>query len=70
MQEALELIADWQQYAIDFAGLIEQVKNEGHVMVSYIEEFCEAIYELYMELSEEKLCMDEKLNGLREAALR
>jgi hypothetical protein len=70
VQEALELIADWQQYAIDFAGLIEQVKNEGHVMVSYIEEFCEAIYELYMELSEEKLCMDEKLNGLREAAFK
>lgn len=61
-QETLDLIANGQQYAIDFANLIEQCKGEGYVTVVYLEEYCELIYQVYMAVSED--VGDGRVTGL------
>ncbi len=59
------LCADLQQLAIDLGTYMETVKGEGYDIVSLIEKYCEALYELNMAgnraAAEEKL---ECINGI------
>ena len=41
-----------QQRAIDLGTLIDNVKGEGLVTVSLLEEYCEALYQIYNLLNE------------------
>ncbi|MDO5403079.1 MAG: LicD family protein [Eubacteriales bacterium] len=69
INEAQELIVEGQQYAIEFAELVEQAKKEENITVAYLEEYCEVIYQLYRALSDEKACVTgEKLKNLKLAA--
>ncbi len=49
---ARNLLADCQDTAIQLGGLIEGSEGEGFITVSYIEEYCEALYEVSDSLSD------------------
>ena len=48
----LSKLATMQEEAITFGNAIEQKKGEGTKSVSVIEEYCEALFELYQSISE------------------
>ncbi len=50
---AQNLLADCQDTAIQLGNLIEESEGEGFVTVSFLEEYCEALYEVATNLSEE-----------------
>ena len=49
----LSNLATMQEEAITFGNAIEQKKGEGTKSVSVIEEYCEALFELYQSISEQ-----------------
>ena len=49
----LSKLATMQEEAITFGNAIEQKKGEGTKSVSAIEEYCEALFELYQRISEQ-----------------
>lgn len=50
---ARNLLADCQDTAIQLGNLIEESEGEGFVTVSFLEEYCEALYEAATNLSDE-----------------
>ena len=52
-ENAQYLLADCQNTAIQLGSLIEESEGEGFVTVSYLEEYCEALYEAATNLSAE-----------------
>ena len=52
-ENAQNLLADCQDTAIQIGNLIEESEGEGFVTVSFLEEYCEALYEAATNLSEE-----------------
>ena len=49
----LSKLATMQEEAITFGNAIEQKKGEGTKSVSVLEEYCEALFELYQRISEQ-----------------
>ena len=49
----LSKLATMQEEAITFGNAIEQKKGEGTKSISVIEEYCEALFELYQSISEQ-----------------
>jgi len=46
---AQELLGQCQQGAIELGNLIEKTEGEGFITVSYLEKYCEIIYEIYQK---------------------
>ena len=51
-ENAQNLLADCQDTAIQLGSLIEESEGEGFVTVSFLEEYCESLYEVATNLSE------------------
>ncbi len=63
---AMALLAQCQQSAIDLGQMIEEEEGEGTKAVSCLEEYCEQVYQIYSEISQR-----QKVNGHKAAkALR
>jgi len=54
-EDALQLLQESQQLAIDMGNLIESCKGEGHVTIETLEAYCEQIFMLAQDLSESQL---------------
>ena len=52
-ENAQNLLADCQDTAIQLGNLIEESEGEGFVTVSFLEEYCEALYEAATNLTDE-----------------
>lgn len=50
-KNALDLLSQCQESAIELGETIEAVEGEGFVTVSYLEDYCEAVYQAYTEIS-------------------
>jgi len=46
------LLADCQEVAIEIGSLIEQLEGESHVIVKYLEEYCELLYQASLKINE------------------
>ena len=67
----LSKLATMQEEAITFGNAIEQKKGEGTKSVSLIEEYCEALFELYQRISEQGVRADfSKVPALEVKALK
>ena len=53
-ENAQTLLADCQNTAIELGNLIEESEGEGFITISFLEEYCEALYETAISLSDEK----------------
>ena len=51
-QNVLCMLSECQEFAVSLGECIESLEGEGHVTVSRIESYCEALYEIYTEIGE------------------
>lgn len=54
-EDALQLLQESQQLAIEMGNLIESCKGEGHVTIESLEVYCEQIFSLAQDMSESQL---------------
>lgn len=66
-ESAQNLLADCQDIAIEIGENIEASEGEGFVTLSYIEEYCKALYEVAISLSEQ--CNSYKVHKLLDKTL-
>ena len=57
---AQDMLSQCQECAISIGTAIENLEGEGFVTVSYIEEYCEALYGIYEELDKETVISENK----------
>lgn len=50
-QKIQNMLGECQEFAISLGENIEKLEGEGHATVTVIESYCEAIYEIYTEIS-------------------
>lgn len=69
-ENAQNLMADCQDIAIELSETIEESEGQGFATVLLLEEYCKALYDTAMSLSDEELCnnMSEQLDQKLEAA--
>lgn len=58
IEYVLDIIVQSQQYAIDFATVIEKCKGEEDITVHLIEKYCEIIYQLHQMISGQSATAD------------
>lgn len=69
-EPAQDLLSQCQQGAIELGNLIETTEGEGFVTVSYLEKYCEAVYQIYQEIETVSSANAEKAyKSLRKALL-
>lgn len=44
---ARDMLGECQNFAVAFGESIEEAEGEGHVTVSYVEQYCEALFQVY-----------------------
>lgn len=47
MALAQNILSECQEYAIQLGNVIEKMEGEGHVTVSYVEEYCETMFHVF-----------------------
>ncbi|MDE7476467.1 MAG: hypothetical protein K2M91_00715, partial [Lachnospiraceae bacterium] len=52
IQPAMELLEDCQNGGITIGTLIETIEGEGHPTVSFLEKYCELIYQIHDDLAD------------------
>lgn len=50
ISEAQELLAQCQEGAIELGGLIGKTEGEGFITISYLEDYCEKVYQVYQKI--------------------
>lgn len=69
-EPAQDLLSQCQQGAIELGNLIETTEGEGFVTVSYLEKYCEVVYQIYQEIETASSMNAEKIyKNLRKALL-
>ena len=58
--EAMDVLAQCQDAAIDLGETIEQTEGEGHATVACLEEYCESVYQVYEKLRQGQSIQAEK----------
>lgn len=54
IQPAMELLEDCQNGGITIGTLIEETEGEGHPTISLLEDYCELIYQIHKDLTDNK----------------
>lgn len=70
LSDALELLKDCQDGAISLGGLIEKVEGEELISVHVLEEYCEAVYQIYEEILLEKIISPNKVYKLLRSLMK
>lgn len=53
IQRTLNMLSECQEFAVSLGEMIEKFEGKGHATVRNIGEYCETVYETYMEISRE-----------------
>lgn len=69
-QMVQQMLCECQEFAIELGNSIEKLEGEGHATVSYVEEYCETVFRIFEEISnnsvnENKICKQLKKQLLR-----
>ena len=57
---AQKMLGECQDFAVSLGGIIEKTEGDGHITVSYLEEYCEALFRVYEAIGDGIACRDEK----------
>lgn len=57
---AQKMLGECQDFAVSLGGIIEKTEGDGHITVSYLEEYCEALFRVYEEIGDGIAGRDEK----------
>lgn len=50
-----KMLGECQEFAVAFGENIEKVEGENHITVSYIEEYCEALFCIFEEIQNNQI---------------
>lgn len=67
---AQDMVSVGQESAISLGESIENTEGEGHVTVSYIEEYCELLYCVYEDLNKYKYSENKTYKALRKQLIK
>lgn len=71
IQSAVELLEECQKAAISLGTMIENLEDEGHPTVSFLEEYCELIFQIHEKLTgTEKISPAKANKRLRQQMIR
>lgn len=67
---AQNMLAECQEAAVSLGESIEKLEGEGHITVSCVEEYCEALFHIHEELSESRFNENKIYKRLRKQLLK
>lgn len=59
------MISEAQEFAVSLGTIIEKLEGEGHMTVSYIEEYCEILFRIFEDVSKNELNENKVYKVLR-----
>lgn len=70
MIQTQNLLSDCQEFAIQLGSVIEELEGEGHITVSFLEEYCEILFFLFNSLKENKISDNKASKLLKKRLLK
>ena len=67
---AQNMLSKCQEFAVTLGENIEQLEGEGHVTVSFVEEYCETLFHVYQDLTNQPVNENKKYKVLRKQLLQ
>ena len=67
---AQNMISECQEFAVSLGESIEKLESEGHVTVSYIEEYCEILFHVFEDINENNVNVNKVNKTLRKQLLK
>lgn len=68
---AQNMLIECQEFAVSLGENIERLEGEGHITVSYVEEYCEILFRIHEELSSTDQVNENKLyKGLKKQLIK
>lgn len=67
---AQNMLSECQEFAMALGESVEELEGEGHVTVSFVEEYCEALFQVFQDLSNGPVNENREYKILRKQLLR
>lgn len=67
---AQNMISECQEFAVSLGESIEKLESEGHVTVSYIEEYCEILFHVFEDINENNVNVNKVNKTLRKQLIK
>lgn len=64
------MLGECQEFAQALGTAIEQTEGEGHVTVSHIEEYCETLFRVFMDVVQESVNTNKEYKTLKKSLLK
>ncbi len=68
--QAQNMLSECQEFAVTLGENIEQLEGEGHVTVSFVEEYCETLFHVFQELQDHSVNENKEYKILRKQLLK
>ncbi len=68
--QAQNMLSECQEFAVTLGENIEQSEGEGHVTVSYVEEYCETLFHVFEALQDQPVNENKEYKILRKQLLK
>ena len=49
------MLSECQEFAITLGNTIETLEGEGHITVSFVEEYCEVLFHIFENISQNQI---------------
>ncbi len=70
VKSARAMLGECQEFAVSLGESIEKLEGEGHVTVSYLEQYCETLFHVYEATDQGSAGADKVLKTLRRQLIR
>lgn len=64
------ILSECQEYAIQMGNIIEKFEGEGHVTVSYVEEYCEALFHVFESVKRDDINVNKSYKLLNKLLIQ
>lgn len=64
------MLSECQEFAVSIGESIERLEGEGHITVSFLEEYCDMVYRIYGELESGRVDAHKNYKTLRQQLLK
>ena len=65
-----KMLSECQEFAVNLGESIEAIEGEGHITVSYIEEYCEVLFHIYDDIGKQQININKTYKILRKKLLK
>lgn len=64
------ILSECQEYAIQMGNIIEKLEGEGHVTVSYVEKYCEALFHVFESVKRDDINVNKSYKLLNKLLIQ